>query len=89
MPSIFNGTIWSDQSVNLVGNQVFVNGFTAPVLRPAGSLNALVGGSQEVDGNWSLQIQFAQSGVVLERWILNLNGKQKNTTDLALLLLFS
>jgi len=58
------------------------------VLRPAGSLNALVGG-QEVDGNWSLQIQFAQSGVVLERWILNLNGKQKNTTDLALLLLFS
>ena len=73
--NIFNGTIWSDQSVNIVGSQIFVNGFTAPVLRPKGSLNALVGGGQEVNGNWSLQIQLAQSGVVLERWILNLNRK--------------
>jgi len=73
----------------LVGSQVFVNDFTAPVLRPNGSLNALVGNGQEVNGNWSRQIQLARSGVVLERWILNLNRKQKDTTDLALSLLFS
>ena len=46
---IFNGTIWSDQSVNEVWNP--------NVLQPLESLNALVGGGQEVNGNWNLQIQ--------------------------------
>jgi len=70
-----NGTIWSDQSLNEVGSNVFVNGFPAPVLRPVGSLDALVSGGRAVNGSWSLQIQTSLPGVVLERWILNFDRK--------------
>jgi len=74
--NVFNGTIWSDEAVNSVGSHVFVNDFTAPVLRPVGSLDSIVGDENEVNGNWSLLIQLAQPGVVLESWILNFNRKK-------------
>jgi len=44
------------------------------------SLDALVGDGSEVNGNWSLQIQLSQPGVVLERWILNFNRKNNTTS---------
>ena len=41
--SVFNGTVWVDSSLNFVGSTIFVAGFTAPVLRPVGSLDSLAG----------------------------------------------
>ena len=51
--NVFNGTIWSE-AVNSVGSNVFVNDFTAPVLRPVGSLDSIVG--DEKRSEWELEL---------------------------------
>lgn len=72
--NVFNGTLFSMASPNLIASYSFANNVVAASLRPDGNLNLFAG--EDANGTWNLLVNDSAGGDVgqILRWDLNLTA---------------